>query len=94
MLANLYLHKDAVAYNGIDSKEQVMSKMRSFADDMRHVVYSYREENMFCVSCDIIACEVYEGISIVTLLKSILMGINKVLCTQFWQILQKNIIIQ
>ena len=74
MLANLYLHKDAVAYNGFDSKEQVMSKMRSFADDMRHVVYSYREENVFCVSCDIFACEVYEGISFVDSIKEYLDG--------------------
>lgn len=63
MIANLYLHKDAFLYNGTDSKEQVVEKLRAFANDMRAIVYDNNSENVFCVSYDILKCEVYAGVS-------------------------------
>ena len=74
MIANLYLHKDAFEYNGIDSQEQVKDKLRAFANDMRDIVFSHTDQNVFCVSSDALTCEVFTGVTLINSISSYLEG--------------------
>lgn len=74
MIANLYLHKDAFEYNGTDSQDQVIDKLRAFADDMRDIVFSHTDENVFCVSSEVLTCEVFSGVSLINSISSYLDG--------------------
>lgn len=74
MIANLYLHKDAFEYNGIDSQDQVKDKLRAFADDMRGIVYSHSDENVFCVTSEVLTCEVFTGVTLINSVSSYLDG--------------------
>lgn len=74
MIANLYLHKDAFEYNGTDSQEQVKEKLRAFADDMRGIVFSHSDENVFRVSSDALTCEVFTGVTLINSISSYLEG--------------------
>ena len=65
MIANLYLHKDAFRYNGMDSQNLVKDKLRAFANDMRDIVFNHSKENIFCVSSEVLTCEVFTGISLI-----------------------------
>lgn len=74
MVANLYIHKDAVQYNGTDSEEQVKNKLQALANDMRAVVYEGRNENVFYVSTDALKCEVFLGKSLIEAVSAYLDG--------------------
>lgn len=74
MIANLYLHKDAFEYNGTDSQDQVIDKLRAFADDIRDIVFSHTDENVFCVSSEALTCEVFTGVSLINSISSYLDG--------------------
>lgn len=74
MIANLYLHKDAFEYNGTDSQEQVIDKLRAFADDMREIIFSRADENVFCVSPEVLTCEVFTGVTLINSISSHLDG--------------------
>lgn len=74
MIANLYLHKDAFEYNGTDAQEQVKDKLRAFADDMRDIVYGHSDENVFCVSSEVLTCEVFTGVTLINSISSYLDG--------------------
>lgn len=74
MVANLFLHKDAFAYNGTDTEDQVKDKLRSFVDDMRDIVYVHNGENVFYVSTDFLDCEIFSGISLIESLTEFLDG--------------------
>ena len=74
MIANLYLHKDAFEYNGTDSQEQVKDKLRAFANDMRDIVFSHTDQNVFRVASDALTCEVFTGVTLIESISSYLEG--------------------
>lgn len=62
MIANLYLHSESFRYNGCDSEETVVGKIKSLLNDIVDIVYKYRDENIFKTSSDLIYnCDIYEN---------------------------------
>lgn len=61
MIANLYLHSEAFKYNGIDSEETVVKKIKNLLDDISDIVYKHSKENVFKTSNDLINnCMIYK----------------------------------
>jgi len=52
MIANLYLPTDSIQYNGIDSDEEVKTKLNSFIRDLVYIE-QYKSENIIHVGKDI-----------------------------------------
>lgn len=65
MIANLYLHSEAFRYNGIDSEETVVKKIKNLLYDISDIVYKYSKENVFRTSNDLINnCMIYKKESV------------------------------
>ena len=61
MIANLYLHSEAFRYNGIDSEETVVKKIKNLLYDISDLVYKYSKENVFKTSNDLVNnCMIYK----------------------------------
>lgn len=61
MIANLYLHSEAFRYNGTDSEETVVKKIKNLLYDISDIVYKYSKENVFKTSDDLINnCMIYK----------------------------------
>lgn len=50
MIANLYLHADALKYNGTDSKEEFYDKFNTLLSDLNDIRNEYGEENAIHMS--------------------------------------------
>lgn len=65
MIANLYLHSEAFRYNGSDSEETVVVKIKLLLNDIVDIVYKYRAENVFKTSNDLVYnCYIYKQIGL------------------------------
>lgn len=60
MKANLYLHKDAFVYNGVDTSEEFASKLSCLVKDMRDVICEQSDENIFHVHDELFQIPLFE----------------------------------
>ena len=67
MIANLYLHPDTFAYNGVDTEKDVCAKLIALVEDMTKVICEYSGENKFKVPTSFPCVCVYEGMTIIDL---------------------------
>lgn len=77
MIANLYIHSDSFKYNGIDSEEYVLEKLRKLITDMRDVIFSENKENRFKVPKNIFDFYIYGEYDINTFAEKHLDGDEK-----------------
>lgn len=74
MKANLYLHPEAFAYNGKDTKEEVKQRLNSFISDMKIIIFENNQENKFYVLPALATTSVYEKESLISFASSCLEG--------------------
>ena len=60
MKANLYLHKDAFVYNGVDTSEEFASKLSCLVKDMRDVICEQSDENIFHIHDELFQIPLFE----------------------------------
>lgn len=74
MTANLYLHPEAFAYNGKDTREEVKQRLNSFVRDMKIIVFENSQDNKFNALPSLATTSVYEKETLIDFATSCLNG--------------------
>lgn len=64
VLANIYIHADAIKYNGIDSKEEFLSKFSLLLNDLIEIRNQFGKDNVIKVSPNLSMVKIYQDNSI------------------------------
>ena len=59
MKANLYIHPDAIKHNGLESEYDYIKRFKLLIDDLIEIKNSYFDDNVICVSDNLLTCNLY-----------------------------------